>query len=67
MRTDRKVSMVALVALASVAVTACSDGGPPGPFHRPSTRDAPTIAADGGEQTPNADDADAGEASADAR
>jgi hypothetical protein len=56
MGTGRTVTMLVLAAL--TALTACSDGGPPSPFHHPGTRDAPSTAADGGTDL---SDGDAGE------
>lgn len=53
MGTGRTVTMLVLAAL--TALTACVDGGPPSPFHRPGTRNAPNTAADSG--TDLADDA----------
>jgi hypothetical protein len=51
--------MLVLAALA--ALTACSDGGPPSPFHRPGSKGAPTTAADGGADQGDDDDLDAGD------
>ena len=56
MGTGLTVSMLVLAALTTL--TACVDGGPPSPFHRPGMRDAPNTAADGGTDTL---DDDAGE------
>jgi hypothetical protein len=56
-----KGSLIAWAVLTTL--TACVDGGPPSPFRRPSMRDAPSTAADGGSARDDAavnDDADAG-------
>jgi hypothetical protein len=58
MSTSRLVSMIAWTLLGAIA--ACEDGGPPNPFKRPTMRDAPVSAADGGADASDLEVDDAG-------
>lgn len=58
MSTPRLVSMIAWTLLGALA--ACEDGGPPNPFKRPTMRDAPINAADGGSDASDVEGDDAG-------